>query len=53
MSVEAALGLVSARVFRERLNSDYMLGWTALLPELIGRMPKLGLTGPFWSPTGQ
>ena len=53
MSVEVALGLVSARVFRERLKSDYMLAWTELLPELIGRISKLGLTGPFWSPTGQ
>jgi hypothetical protein len=40
--------LFSVGMFRERLQPDYVLRVTQLMPEWMMTLPKLGKTGPFW-----
>ena len=41
--------LFSTGLFRERLQPDYLLRLSQLMPEWIVTFAKLGKTGPFWS----
>jgi hypothetical protein len=40
--------LFAVRLFRERLEPDYLLRLPQLLPEFLGTLAGLGKTGPFW-----
>jgi len=45
--------LFSVGMFRERLQPDYVLRVTQLMPEWMMTLAKLGKTGPFWSLGGR
>jgi len=45
--------LFSAGLLRERLQPDYVLRVTQLMPEWMMTLAKLGKTGPFWSLGGR
>ena len=40
--------LFSVRLFRERLQPDYLLRFAQLMPELMATLTRLGKTGSFW-----
>jgi hypothetical protein len=40
--------LFAVRLFRERLQPDYLLGLPQLVPEFLTTLAGLGKTGPFW-----
>jgi hypothetical protein len=40
--------LFGIRLFREKLEPDYLLRLPQLMPEWVPTLIKLGRTGPFW-----